>query len=348
MRPRLLPVAQRSWRDPTTLQFWREPARAVVLSGLSNEFARFLDCLDGTRTLPQLLDQAPHHGLTSRQVERLLEMLAGAGLLEDASIGCAELSRLTLAERDRLTPEIAALSVTRPDAAVAIGRRLAAGVRISDAGAIGAAVATMLATAGVGRIWVADFDPVRERDLGALSYEPADLGKPRSVALAGHLSRLAPSTELSSAPDPDASLTVVVAGPAGAPMGGQLVRNHQPHLHLAAQDAGWQVGPLVIPGHTPCANCLELFRQERDPRWPLVAAQSRTGSCGAVQIASGAAIAAREVLVFLQGDLPATAGGTLELAEPGWQPRRRSWVAHPRCTCGAAAGEPAARGTRAG
>jgi hypothetical protein len=40
-----------------------------------------------------------------------------------------------------------------------------------------------------------------------------------------------------------------------------------------------------------------------------------------------------QVLQLLEGDTPASVGGTLELELPGWQWRRRSWPQHPDCDC---------------
>jgi hypothetical protein len=43
-----------------------------------------------------------------------------------------------------------------------------------------------------------------------------------------------------------------------------------------------------------------------------------------------------QVLAMVDGTAdPATLGGTLELALPGWRWRRRSWPAHPDCGCAA-------------
>ncbi|MGF7237569.1 MAG: ThiF family adenylyltransferase [Frankia sp.] len=44
--------------------------------------------------------------------------------------------------------------------------------------------------------------------------------------------------------------------------------------------------------------------------------------------------------MFPTAALPASVGGTLELALPSWRIRRRSWPVHPDCSCAAAAGIP--------
>ena len=90
----------------------------------------------------------------------------------------------------------------------------------------------------------------------------------------------------------------------------------------------------ALPGFT---------RAERDPAWPLILAQvagSRLEpqACDTVLAAGVAALAAAQALLFIDTGRPAAAvrNGTLELAVPDWQWRRRTWLPHPRCTCGAA------------
>jgi hypothetical protein len=48
-----------------------------------------------------------------------------------------------------------------------------------------------------------------------------------------------------------------------------------------------------------------------------------------------AAHAALHALVYLDGGLPPIIDGTIEIAMPEGRPRRRSWSAHPACSCGA-------------
>jgi hypothetical protein len=57
-----------------------------------------------------------------------------------------------------------------------------------------------------------------------------------------------------------------------------------------------------------------------------------------VLAAMTATLAAAQALAFLDrpGAVPVTADGTLELVLPDWQWRRRTWLPHPACGCGAA------------
>ena len=119
-----------------------------------------------------------------------------------------------------------------------------------------------------------------------------------------------------------------------------LMRDHVPHLAVAADEAIGVVGPLVIPGRTACLRCLDLTRAERDPAWPLILAQLEGRepdpcACDAPLAAAVAAQAAAQVLAFIDRAVAADAvvNGTLELVLPGWQWRRRTWPRHPGCSC---------------
>ncbi|QUY61998.1 hypothetical protein [Gulosibacter molinativorax] len=46
-----------------------------------------------------------------------------------------------------------------------------------------------------------------------------------------------------------------------------------PHLALIRDIDGLQVGPLVVPGQTPCLRCDDLCRLAEHPEWPAVATQ---------------------------------------------------------------------------
>jgi hypothetical protein len=97
------------------------------------------------------------------------------------------------------------------------------------------------------------------------------------------------------------------------------------------------VGPLVRPGITPCLNCLDLYRLDCDPAWPVIAAQLQTAPEVAQPVAATTALAATayaaaEVLSHIDGETPTTLGATVEISGPG-QSARRCWQTHPRCGC---------------
>ena len=66
-------------------------------------------------------------------------------------------------------------------------------------GGLGTNVAVHLAGAGIGKIWLCDFDTVQTRNLNRqFFYTPADTGKPKCDLLAARLQRYAPETAVVS------------------------------------------------------------------------------------------------------------------------------------------------------
>jgi bacteriocin biosynthesis cyclodehydratase domain-containing protein len=114
---------------------------------------------------------------------------------------------------------------------------------------------------------------------------------------------------------------------------------------VAAQEAIGVVGPLVRPGQSACLRCLDLTRAGLDSAWPLILAQlagraAEPAACDATLAAMVAGQAATQALTLIDRDprSPAAENATLELVQPSWQWRRRTWPARPDCGCGAADG----------
>ena len=109
------------------------------------------------------------------------------------------------------------------------------------------------------------------------------------------------------------------------------------HLAVSVRDGTVVVGPLVRPGASPCLNCLDLHRSDRDPDWGAIAAQLHTSpelpeAVTAATVLAGAAFAAEEVLTHIDGGRPSTLGATVEISAPG-RSTRRQWSQHPACGC---------------
>ena len=54
---------------------------------------------------------------------------------------------------------------------------------------------------------------------------------------------------------------------------GRWLRRDIPHLLVTFDEQGATVGPLVVPGRTPCAHCLDLHRRDADASWVAIASQ---------------------------------------------------------------------------
>lgn len=336
MRPVLSPAARRLWRDPQTLQLGRTSGRAVVLAGLEPADRRVLALLDGTREVGDVLDAATAAGCPPGRAEALLDLLGEAGLVLDAAGRWPP--HLSVHERDRLVADVASLGLLRGgDGLPSLARRARSRVVVIGAGRVGAPLAALLASGGVGTVDVTDEGSTTPGDLAAGGLATEDLGARRGPATRARLSRAWPGTRGGPVADPD----LVVLAPTTAVDDVDVLalsRAGRPHLLAEVRETVGVVGPLVVPGHSACLRCLDLERSDRDPGWPALVAQlsgpGRQPPVGDAALAAAvAAQAALQALALLDGDTPASLGGSLELALPDWRWRRRTWQVHPACAC---------------
>ncbi|MBK6047684.1 ThiF family adenylyltransferase, partial [Streptomyces sp. MBT55] len=161
MYPMLKPALRRAWRGRNTVQFGVTPAHAVTLGPVDIATGSFLELLDGTRGLPLLYEEARALDLSEHHVDVLLARLTEAGLLDDPrSAGpAADVLRRRAEVMDRQRPDVASLSVVRPEPGCGLRRmeaRRAMRVQVRGAGRVGASIASVLSGAGVGHVEVLD------------------------------------------------------------------------------------------------------------------------------------------------------------------------------------------------
>lgn len=343
MRPVLKPALCRVWRNGTTLQLGLDPDVAVVFTDLGPGERAVLDLLDEARPVDDVLTEAVARGVARDDAVRFVSALEGAGVLDDASAPTG-LAALPLGERRRLAPEIAALSLRsrRPGAAAAaVAARQQAVVAVIGAGRLGAPLAALLAAAGVGTVDVRDLGLTAPADVVPGGLLLTDVGRVRGQAARDAVRRSAASTVAGPAESP---ADLVVLAPAYDERDAVPAA---PHLAVTAVDGIGIVGPLVLPGRSPCLRCLDLHRADRDPAWPALRRAGRAdegdGCDGPVAVAT-AALASMQALAFLDGaGVPSSVGATLELRPPDGRSRRRSWSMHPDCGCATRAPSPARR-----
>lgn len=253
-----------------------------------------------------------------------------------------------------------------------VRHRSSATVSVEGLGRTGALLARTLATAGIGRLLLADPGLVAPDDVGP-AYAMTDIGMNRAAATKRHIFRVDPTLQVlpvtgdgreAAAGTVDLAVTVRAVGAmqreqeagTGAPV---------PRLVLTAQEGGWDVGPLVVPGVTPCLECLDRYRADTDPGWyaavealgrqdrPTTRTAGTTDAgggqragdpapevcgwpdgeetAGAVLAAGTAAMAA---LVFLDGvNQPALLSSVLSLRASDGYPRLQKLDFHPSCGC---------------
>ncbi|WP_247701819.1 ThiF family adenylyltransferase [Streptomyces sp. F63] len=370
MHPIIKPALRRGWRDRQTVQFGVTPAHAVLLGPVDTATGSFLSLLDGTRGLPLLRAEAAALGLTGDRPDELLRRLAAAGLLDDptaprhgrAAQGAPEPEcRQPAAVPDRLRADLGSLSVVHPEPGAGKRRLTARGsvrVQVRGAGRVGAAVATVLSAAGVGQVDVVDGGRAAPWETGPGGLPPESAGERRDTAARKAVRAAATARRRArragggpGAPPlaPGTGLALTVLAPrdglgayAPDPVPAEtLLASGIPHLYAGVLEGTGVVGPLVLPGESACAGCLQLHRSERDPAWPRLLAQWRSArgpaepACDTALATVVAGLAAAHALAYLDGLPPVCAGARLELALPGlaWEPC--SITPHRACGCGA-------------
>ncbi|MGW6454598.1 ThiF family adenylyltransferase [Streptomyces sp. NPDC055078] len=359
MHPMVKPALRRAWRERQTVQFGVAPAHAVTVGPVDTATGALLELLDGTRGLPLLREEARAMGFPDGHADALVTRLTAAGLLDDPTGGGPEADALRKRSGalDRLRPDLASLSVVHPEPAGGIRRmaaRRAVRVQVRGAGRVGAAVAGLLSAAGVGRVEVLDGGCAEPWDVSPAGLPAEAVGDRRDSAARQLVRRSAPIPPPRSAcsaaggGEPGLSLVVVcprdglaayAPDPAGA---GDWVATGTPHLFAGVVEATGVVGPLVLPGGSACAGCLELGRADRDPGWSRLPAQWRSGgrrgavpSCDIALATAVAGTAAAHALSFLDGELPTSTGARWETSLPLLDWRSERIAPHPDCSCGA-------------
>jgi bacteriocin biosynthesis cyclodehydratase domain-containing protein len=338
VRPLLKPALRRLWRDPATLQLGIDARYAVVLAGVDLADVSLLDLLDGTRDVTELSAEAQRRGHEPERLHQLMKALGDAAVLDDAPAASHPVDA-------RRQPDLLSLSLLHraPGAAARVmAARERASVEVLGAGRVGASVAMLLTAAGIGHLALSDTGPVRQSDFAPGGIR--SLGS-RQASRAEATRVLLTNTAASPSSGTGRADSTVVLAPTGSIVPPEWLGQvrHRPHLPVLIRETTAVIGPLVLPGQTPCLRCVELTRGDRDPAWPVLAAQligepHGVEPCDIALASAAASIVALHVLAWLDRGAaapPPSVGGTLELSLADLRLRRRTIAAHPGCGCGA-------------
>ena len=302
------------WRRVGQSQIGTEPGHAVVLDGLSPQEQQLLDRLPPDLSPADVYQVARWSEVPVARARQILSALDEAGALtRDAPTpaGDDEVYWERLADN----PQARARALRNGIVGIIGGCRLAR------------ALVPLLAEAGVGTL-LAEDEELGDR-AGALvppvrTRMPLEMRPHLVVTVEGHLVEPLRAQGLSAA--------------------------EVAHLPVVVREVSVRVGPLLAPGHPPCATCLDLWERDADPQWPAVATQLRLldpPQTEALLAHQAAALAARAVTDVLSGRRQRWVGRSVEVSGLEAVGVERLWTPHPECLCSAleAAPGPDGRGS---
>jgi len=265
--------------------------------------AALLERLDGTVGEAEV--QAHVEGSTSAaEPQAAWCRLKEAGVVVDLEEPAALVRDVDVSARVQALHEAGALLAHDPaTAAQRWRRRRGARVVVSGAGAVALSVQRLLQDAGVGEV--------------------------HGAAAPGRATRRDPDlTVLADDHEPATDLVE------------RLVRAGLAHLVAGMRGATGVVGPLVLPGATPCLRCVDLTRRQRDREWAGIREQlsrperSVTPAPSAVVVTTAvAALAVADVLAHVEGRAPTTVGASASLTLGAPVPSLCRWPVQPACGC---------------
>lgn len=336
-------------RDAGSVQIGVGPG-GTIIEGLQSEDLRLLEALQAGIPDGEVLHRAQSLGLTRERTEQILASLSGM-LFGDAEL-------LTHGYRaERLLPERAALlGLHHGPCRDFMARREHGVVHVMGLGRTGAALALVLVSAGVGTLLLEDDRTVTAMDVGPGSFKLADIGLLRSVAVRRHALAMDPGCHAHVVHEggdggPDSrclDLAIVVTHDAvGAQTSARLMVADRPHLLVLVREQDGTVGPLVLPGETACAECIERHRSVHDRQWlglcdqlamdpgPADAHRPSPGVPENAALATAlAGTAAAQALLFLDAvNRPTTWSAVMTFHSDNGRWSREEFSAHPECGC---------------
>ncbi|MDD7384841.1 MAG: hypothetical protein SPI12_06085 [Actinomycetaceae bacterium] len=249
------------WRDDNTLQIGFSPQAAVVLTGLSKHEQDLVSQLTHRHDAEQLKSWASRHGISQARLESILRMLRLADVLDVDDSGSAH-----TAHTHARTGRTDATSSGAPHARRTFSDSC---IEFPHLDALAVATILQLASVGIRSFALTDHTLVGSNDHPILAR--AWHGIRRSAALTTILRAMDPRFVFPSHGD----IAVVTAPYTVNPRRTAPFISHDiPHLIASTQETTVEVGPLIIPGTSPCALCVSESRAQTAESWLLLAAQA--------------------------------------------------------------------------
>lgn len=117
----------------------------------------------------------------------------------------------------------------------------------------------------------------------------------------------------------------------------------QTYLSISTSPTCLAVGPLVIPGVTPCITCANHRRTSEDPHWPALAMQLQEVSYPLPEeaiVQAAVACVVMQMIAVAHSRLPITIGAMAVFSPRLSFPVLKRFGPHPKCGCGAGGPNP--------
>ena len=133
---------------------------------------------------------------------------------------------------------------------------------------------------------------------------------------------------------PDAATVLVRHGAVAARDANGLLARDRPHLPVAFDAGGSGVGPLVVPGRTPCLACRDGHDRARDPAWAALHVQLLERDPGRVplRLVAAAADAVADLLATRAESERAGSGRRIRIRRDGTRSSQTAEF-HADCLC---------------
>lgn len=265
------------WRDPNTIQIGLGD-KSVAIEELSIAQQQIIEALysgvvEGQQEVLDETFKAPK-GSTQELIARLSSVMETP---ESSSNKFGPWQELAFAELAR-----AALDYeVNPE--MVLAERWQRTVHIDQLDRAGAVLAKGLLASGVGKVVSHDDGRVLNTDLGELGYSKDDLGKSRFETLKQELQRLSLPQDtknrildLNLKPSKTFKISFAITIGHLATRPSTYIRwlnRDVPHVNITFDMNETKISPIVIPGETPCMNCLAEYEVDKDPAWPALASQ---------------------------------------------------------------------------
>ena len=265
------------WRDPNTIQIGLDKNK-VVIEDLTLAQQQIIDALysgvvDGQQ---EVLDETFNTaaGTTNQLIAKLGSLMESEDTVSNSygdwqQIAFAELARAALDYE--VNPEMV------------LAERWHRVVHIDQLDKSGVLIAKGLLASGVGKVVTHDDGRILNLDLGELGFPKESLGQSRFEVVRQDLQRLSlPQTKsqrlvnLNIKPSKDLKISFAVTSGHLATRPSTYIRwlnRDVPHLNINFDLYETQISPIVIPGETPCLNCLAEYKVDEDAAWPAIASQ---------------------------------------------------------------------------